>query len=174
MFSFWGSLRKKAWYNWLLILKELIYKTRNKQKVLVILSLYRMISPYVWNTSFPVKDLKANIPDVLQLLSWKSQIAYWSSFVYLECFLSYKKYKSKYSQHTWFFILKEAQRKQCHPLYVWNVSFIVQNLKGNISVQSCIIFCNILYKKCIFSLQVWTCYCMDSSTMGIIFPPYDN
>ena len=112
MFSFWGSLRKKAWYNWLLILKELIYKTRNKQKVLVILSLYRMISPYVWNTSFPVKDLKANIPDVLQLLSWKSQIAYWSSFVYLECFLSYKKYKSKYSQHTWFFILKEAQRKQ--------------------------------------------------------------
>ena len=107
--ALWG---KKAWYNWLLILKELICKTRNKQKVLVILSLYRMISPYVWNTSFPVKDLKANIPDVLQLLSWKSQIAYWSSFVYLECFLSYKKYKSKYSQHTWFFILKEAQRKQ--------------------------------------------------------------
>ena len=126
--ALWG---KKAWYNWLLILKELIYKTRNKQKVLVILSLYRMISPYVWNTSFPVKDLKANIPDVLQLLSWKSQIAYWSSFVYLECFLSYKKYKSKYSQHTWFFILKEAQRKQ------WSSSVCLE----------CFIYCTKLERK---------------------------
>ena len=85
-------------YTWLFILKEATYKTRNKQKVLVILSLYRMFPPYGWNASFPVKDLKANIPDILYCLSSKGHRVYWSSFVYLEYFLSCKKLQKQLFQ----------------------------------------------------------------------------